>query len=393
MKAVVAGNNAFATNLYAQLSKRPGNLFFSPDSISAALAMTYAGARGETAEEMASTLHFTLDQQQLLAAYGGLMRQMNANGKNRGYQFAIANALWGQKGYGFLEGFLRTTHENFGAGLREVDFATASEEARRTVNQWVENQTNRKIKDLLAPGSVNAATRLVLTNAIYFKADWVMPFAKNRTKKEAFLLPGGGQVGIGMMHKNEELRYFEAPDFQVLELPYQGRDLAMIVFLPKKVDGLAEFEKQFSASEMQTWLGKLSRYQVDVAVPKFQLTEEFQLKQTLSALGMPLAFTAGKADFSGMSTHENLYLDEVVHKAFVDVNEEGTEAAAATGVVVRTLAARVVPKATFRADHPFVFVIRNHKTGSIVFMGRMANPNSEAGRFERDRYLRSNECS
>jgi serpin B len=369
--ALVKGNDSFATDLYARLSSQPGNLFFSPYSISAALGMTYLGARGETADQMASTLHFTLDQDRLLGAFSSLRQQLNHGGKPRKYQLHVANALWGQKGYGFREEYLRTTQDAFGAGLREVDFA-ASEQARQTINHWVEEQTKKKIIDLLPPGSVSPSTRLVLTNAIYFKGAWSHPFAKNGTKQEDFHVSADKKVLVPMMHQTEDFAYFDGPNFQMLELPYQSHELSMLVLLPKKAEEISDFEKQINSKQLDKWRAGLKTHQVTLALPKFKFTAEFTLKGTLSGLGMPLAFS-GKADFSGMCSHEKLCIDEVIHKAFVDVNEEGTEAAAATGVTVRALAMRVVPKAIFRADHPFVFVIRDNQTGAILFMGRVSN--------------------
>jgi len=370
--ALVKGNDSFATDLYARLSSQSGNLFFSPFSISTALGMTYVGARGQTADQMASTLHFTLDRERLLRAFNSLRQQLNGGARSRKYQLHVANALWGQKDYGFREEYLRTTQAAFGAGLREVDFAT-SEQARQTINHWVEDQTQKKITDLLPPGSVNASTRLVLTNAIYFKGAWSHPFSKKSTKQEDFEVTADKIVPVPMMHQTEELAYFDGANFQLLELPYQSHELSMLVLLPKKAAEIAEFEKQIRAEQLNKWRANLKTHQVTLSLPKFKFTAEFSLKGTLSGMGMPLAFS-DKADLSGMCTHKKLFIDEVIHKAFVDVNEEGTEAAAATGVTVKALALRVVPRAFFRADHPFVFVIRDNQTGAILFMGRVSNP-------------------
>jgi serpin B len=370
--AVVEGNNRFAFDLYGRLREQDGNLFFSPYSISAALAMTAAGARGETADEMAKVLHLSLGAEKLAAAEGALARQVNGEGRQRGYRLRTANALWGQKGFGFRPEFLKLTGDGYGAPLHEVDFA-ATEGARKTINAWVEKQTEEKIKDLIKPGVLDANTRLVLTNAIYFKGDWQSQFRKNLTRDEPFKLADGKTVPVPLMHQQERFAYLDRPDFQLLEMPYSDKDLSMVVLLPKKTDGLAALEKELTADNLGLWLKGAREEKVLVALPRFRLTAEFDLNKALTALGMPSAFTAS-ADFSGMGGNKGeLYLSAVVHKAFVDVNEEGTEAAAATGAAVAKRAAGpVVP--VFRADHPFVFLIRDRQSGAVLFLGRLTSP-------------------
>ena len=371
--AVVKGNNVFALDLYSRLRQKDGNLFFSPYSISDALAMTYAGARGQTAEQMATTLHFALPPQRLHPAFGELIRYLNAGGKQRKFQLSTANALWAQKDYTFLPDFTRITKNDYQSGLKEVDFVTATEQARKTINHWVEEQTRDKIKDLIPPRALDRTTRLVLTNAIYFKSAWAHPFYKGATKKEAFHLSNNKKVQVPMMHINETLRYRDGGTFQVLELPYQHYQLSMFVLLPKKADGLADLEKALTSARLDDWLKGMKTHQVNVALPKFKFSAEFSLKDVLSKMGMPLAFT-NRADFTGMTTRGRLHIDEVLHKAFVDVNEKGTEAAAATAIIAKEAAEAILPRANFRADHPFVFLIRENRTGSILFMGRVANP-------------------
>jgi serpin B len=368
----VKGDNAFALDLYGKLRGANGNLFLSPASISTALAMTYAGARGDTAKEMARTLHFTLPQEKLHPAIGALLYDLNGPGKERGYQLSVANALWPQKGHAFLPEFIKINKDNYGAGLQEVDYGD-TEKARQTINDWVQKHTQDKIKNLLKEGVLDADTRLVLTNAIYFKGDWKNPFEKERTNKGPFHLTSKQKVDVPFMRQTDHFNYLDGGNFAALEMPYAGQELSMVVFLPKKIDGLNEFEKSLSADNLTGWLGKLTDKKVDVIMPKFKITAEFSLKEALSSLGMPMAFS-GKADFSGMDGKKDLYLSAVVHKAFVDVNEKGTEAAAATGVVATKLAARVDPIPIFRADHPFVFLIRDQKSGSILFLGRLARP-------------------
>jgi serpin B len=372
---VVQGNTEFALSLYAQLHSQEGNLFFSPLSLSTALAMTYAGARGQTAEQMATVLHFPVEQQQLPPVFATLSKDLHADGETHGYQLHVANALWGQKGYRFRPDFLSMTKTYYGAGLNEVDFQTAAEEARKTINAWVEQQTKDKIKDLIPPGALDKLTRLVLTNAIYFKGDWLSPFRKPLTKEEDFKVSADRQVTVPMMHQTGFFKYFDEDHFQALELPYVGGKLSMVVLLPKKVDGLAEFEQSLTAQNLTKWLPQLQQHEVVVTLPKFKVTAEFTLNKILSSMGMPLAFSPHAADFSGMSEEKDLYLSAVIHKAYADVNEEGTEAAAATGIVMRALSAGP-PPAIFHADHPFVFLIRDNNSGSILFLGRLIQPQS-----------------
>ena len=372
--ALVTGNNTFALDLYGALRKQEGNLFLSPFSISTALAMTYAGARGNTAAQMEQALHFEVKREHLHQAFAQLIEQLGAQAREGGYQLSVANALWGQQGAGFLEEFLNLTEKHYGAGLRQVDFAGAAEAARRTINAWVEKETQGKIKDLLQPGVLGALTRLVLTNAIYFKGTWASQFEEGATREEPFTLATGQQVKVPMMNKTEKFGYTEAEDFQALELPYAGDDLSMVVFLPRTVDGLPALEEKLSLENLERWLGGLRRRQVQVSLPRFTMTSQFGLQEVLKSLGITDAFSLPPADFSGMNGRTDLFISAVVHKAFVDVNEEGTEAAAATAVVAVTSAARPEPVPVFRADHPFIFLIRDTRSGSVLFMGRFMNP-------------------
>jgi serpin B len=376
-EAVVKGNTQFAVDLYKKLAaeKQGQNLFLSPYSISTALAMTSAGARGDTATEMEKTLHFPIAQDRLHPAFAGLVGRLQANKKDQGYQLSVANALWGQKGYPWLKGFLTTTHANYDAGLRELDFAQ-TEAARKTINGWVEEKTRDKIKDLIPAGILDRNTKLVLTNAIYFKGDWLVDFDKKATKEEPFLGAGKAELKAPLMHRTAHFGYLEGDGFQALELLYKGKDLAMVVLLPNKADGLVDLEKSLTADKLAAWLEKLQPAEVVVSLPKFQLTDQFQLCATLAALGMPAAFDPAKADFSGMDGERNLYIGDVIHKTFVDVNEAGTEAAAATAVVMKPGMARIDPRPNpvFRADHPFLFLVRDRQTGSVLFLGRLTDP-------------------
>ena len=373
---VVDGNNQFATDLYSELTKEEsGNLLLSPYSISTALAMTYAGARGETETEMAKVLHFTLPQDRLHPAFSGLISHFNEGGKKRPYQLNVANRLWGQKGYHFQPEFLKTTEEHYGAELAQVDFVSQTEQTRQTINRWVEEQTQEKIKDLIARGVLDGLTRLVLTNAIYFKGDWKYQFDKKRTKEAPFMVTPEKEINVPMMHQQTQFKYAAFPDMQVLEMPYSGDELSMVVLLPKKVDGLAKLEKSLTVETIEQWTGRLRPTKVSVFLPKFKMTCQFGLKGVLASMGMPQAF-GNKSDFSGMNGKKDLYISAVIHKAFISVNEEGTEAAAATAVVMR-LKSKPRPNPVFRADHPFVFLLKDNQTGSILFMGRVMEPKGD----------------
>jgi serpin B len=371
--AVVKGNTEFALDLYARLAKQDGNLFFSPYSISDALAMTSAGARGETLAQMTKVLHLP-DQERLHPAFSELIRSLNGHGLPRDYELTVVNALWGQRNYNFLPEFQQTIRTNYGAGIRKVDFKGATEEARQTINKWVEGQTHDKVKDLLKPDILNVNTRLVLTNAVYFKASWYSPFFEEQTKPKDFLLAGGKKATVPMMHQTAPFRYFENDAVQALELPYEGKDLSMVVLLPRKEDGLAGLEKALTPATLTAWLGGLADSVVAVSLPKFKVTAALDLKPTLAEMGMPDAFDFVKADFSGLNGKRDLAITAVVHKGFADVNEKGTEATAATAVVVGR---RGGPEpVVFRADHPFVFLIRDNHTGTVLFLGRLTEPAS-----------------
>jgi serpin B len=375
VKAVVRDNTQFAVDLYGQLAKQPGNLFFSPYSISSALAMTYGGARGKTAQEMAATLRFERPAQQVHEAFAALNQELRGSGAKRAYELTVANALWGQKGYVFHPEFLQLTQKYYGAGLQALDFMTATEKAREEINGWVAKQTHDKIKDLIPQGALVPDTRLLLTNAIYFKAAWENEFPESATKPAPFTA-GAKKLDVDTMHRTFRTQYLAADAFQMLVLPYERNQLSLIVFLPKDVDGLGAVEGQFSADRLQDWLTKAKKYEVDTFLPKFKVTAQFKLKPMLTAMGMGRAFSDA-ADFSGIRTAEALKIDDVLHKAFIDLHEKGTEAAAATAVTIRPLSAPLpeqLERVTFRADHPFAYLIRENRTGSVLFMGRLENP-------------------
>jgi serpin B len=370
--SVARANNEFALDLYGKLADQaPGdNLFFSPASLSTALAMTYLGARGQTAEEMRRTLRFAQDGDELHAAMAELLGVLADD--RAGHRLSIANALWGQRGWSFRDRFVARAERFYGAGLRRVDFAGATEEARLTINRWVEAQTNDRIEDLLAPGVLTPVTRLVLTNAVYFKGTWKTRFDAKRTRPEPFSLATGDEIEVAMMrHPGGRFGYHGADGVQVLELPYAGEDVSLVVFLPDRDSDLASLERRLTAERIDGWISRLRPQRMGVvAVPRFEMTGEFALAETLAALGMRAAFGTD-ADLSGMSDEDGLRLESVIHKAFVEVNEEGTEAAAATGVAARVKSA---PPAEFRADRPFFFVIRDRRSGALLFVGRLTRP-------------------
>ncbi len=373
--AVVQGNDAFALALYAKLrEENKGNTFLSPYSISTALAMAYAGAKGKTAAEMAEVLHFSVPQDEVPPAFAALAAKLRGDVKKEGYQLRIANRLWGQTGYHFLPAFLQVTRDDYGAELAQLDFAGDAEAARRTINTWVEEKTEQKIKDLIARGVLGRSTTLVVTNAIYFKGEWQMKFEAQLTRDAPFLLTNGEKVTAPMMRQTARFAYGVVGNIQIIELPYVGKNLSMFVLLPKEADGLSGLEKSLSADMLRTWTTELKPQTVEVFLPKFKTASSFRLDKVLGSMGMALAFS-GNADFSGMTGNRELSISAVIHKAFVSVTEQGTEAAAATAVVMAR-AARPQKHPMFRADHPFLFLIRDNRTGSIVFLGRMVNPKS-----------------
>ena len=370
---VAEGCNQFAFDLYAHLLRQEGNLFLSPYSISTALAMTSAGARGETADQMAKVLCLPASGGTIHAAYSALQSDLNAAGAKGAFDLVVANRLWGQKGYKFLPDFLQLLDTSYSAGLEPLDFAADTEGSRKTINAWVERETRDKIKDLLKPGVLDAMTRLVLTNAIYFKGKWASEFDKKLTRDEDFFVTPEKKVAAPLMRQTAEFGYFDGGEMHALELAYQGDRLAMVVLLPKSKDGIEGLEAALTPNMLEGTCAGLRRREVQVALPRFKTTAEFSLKDTLVAMGMADAFDPGRADFSGMTGAKDLSISAVVHKAFVDVNEEGTEAAAATAVVAR-MTAVAEPPPEFRADHPFLFLIRDTKTGAILFLGRILDP-------------------
>ena len=375
--ALVEGNNEFAFNLYQAVSGGTGNIFYSPFSVSMALAMTYAGAAGDTAKQMAGTLHYTLPQDRLHPAFNSLDRELASRGQgakgkdDKGFRLNIVNALWGQKGYQFLSAYLDLIALNYGAGLRPMDFRTAPEESRKTINNWVADQTEQRIKDLIPSGAIDSYTRLVLTNAIYFNAAWASKFQKEATRPATFHLLDGKDIQVPMMNQTESVKYKAGDGFQAVELPYDGNDLSMLIIAPEN-GKFSAFEKGLTAAKVDSIARDMKGERVQLSLPLFKYESKFSLARTLSDMGMPVAFT-GSADFSGMTGNRDLCISDVIHQAFVLVDETGTEAAAATAVIMKATAMPMKP-IQMTVDRPFIFLIRDIKTGSVIFVGRVTNP-------------------
>ena len=337
---LVRGNNDFAFGLYQKLCEgESGNLFYSPYSISLALAMTYAGARSETERQISNALHFILSQDKLHPAFNALDLQLASRGEGssgqdgKGFRLNIANAVWGQQGYDFLQDFLDKLAENYGAGMRIANFTEAPENSRVAINDWVAHQTEDKIKDLIPSGVIDELTRLVLTNAIYFNAAWLHPFDVRTTAEGDFHLLNGSGIKAPMMRQTESFGYARGTGYQAVELLYDGGEISMVILLPDK-GNFDPFEKSLNA-ELASQISKdLSRNRIELTMPSFEFEAQFKLGETLEKMGMSDAFDQQLADFSGMDGTKDLSISDVFHKAFVLVNENGTEAAAATGVVI-----------------------------------------------------------
>jgi len=371
-KLLTEGNTAFAFDLYQELREQDGNLFYSPHSISVALSMTYAGARGETAEQMGDTLRFLLERKDLHPAFNWLDMELATRGEgDEGFRLNIVNAIWGQKGYDFLDAFLDVLAENYGAGLRILDFIEETEESRLAINQWVSDETEGRIEDLIAPDAINPLTRLVLTNAIYFDAAWKHPFDK--ATDGPFYLLDGDRVTVPMMKQTESLGHTSGQGYQAVELQYDGRELSMVILLPDSGQ-FETFEEQLDAQLVASIIDDMQPTPVALTMPRFEFESDFNLKTTLQAMDMTDAFIWNAADFSRMTGERELFITDIVHKAFVAVDEEGTEAAAATGVVIAPTAMPPDPEVEVTIDRPFIFLIRDIDTGAILFIGRVMNP-------------------
>jgi serpin B len=372
---LVSANNVFAFDLYQQLRTQDGNLFLSPYSISIALAMAYGGARGETKRQMAKTLHFSLPPDKVHPGFAALEKEINAVQQKGKVKLLLANSLWPRKKFALSSRYLALCKTYYGTSVTPLDYAGATEKSRQTINDWVESKTAKKITDLIKPGGLTPLTRLVLVNAIYFKGAWANLFDEEFTKEEPFYISEGKAVQAPLMHQQHEFGYGETLTLQILELPYAGNELSMMVLLPKKNNDLVHLEESITAGQVDQLTRQIEQRKVNVFLPKFKLDSGFSLKNALSTLGMTDAFDGTRADFSGMDGEKDLFISAVMHKAFVDVNEKGTEAAAATAVTMLGMS-RGEPEesVTFKADHPFLFLIRHNETGAILFLGRVMNP-------------------
>jgi serpin B len=374
MHAIVSGNTAFALELYQREKGKQANLFLSPYSISTALAMTWAGARGQTAEEMARVLQFGQSPAEVHQAFAELTRRCDQINQAKQVNLSVANSLWCQRGDLFVPAFLDLNRNCYRVEARLVNFAGAAETVRREINAWVERETHDKIQDLLQPGQVDSMTRLVLCNAIYFKGHWADEFDPLTTRPGPFYVSANQSITVSMMSRELKLRSHAVDGATLFALPYTGKDLSMIILLPAERDGLSALEQRLSADALRRWLKALAGAaagEARVFLPKFKLNCRLDLAGDLAAMGMTAAFTS-EADFSGMNGKRNLYISGVAHQAFVEVNEEGTEAAAATGVTMRATSMR--NQQPLRVDHPFLFLIVEQQTGSILFLGRVTDP-------------------
>jgi serpin B len=377
LESLISGNTSFALELYQRISENNKNTFLSPYSITLALAMTYAGAKNQTAQQMADTLHFMLSQEKLHPAFNYLDQELASREESaysqdgKGFRLNIANSLWGMKGAYFVPEFMDTLALNYGAGIQMLDFMNAPESSRIVINQWVSDQTENTINNLLPEGSITPATLLVLTNAIYFNAAWESAFSENLTSPAPFYLSDNSQVMVPMMKNEAKYGYVDAEGYQAVELSYNGLKLSMLVIVPDS--GLFEtFESQFNEEQLNRIIRSISRKDVILRFPKFKFgSGSISLRKILSEMGMTDAFSFA-ADFSGISGIANLAISDVVHKAFIAVDEAGTEAAAATGVVfVETSIPQYID---VFIDRPFIFLIRDIETSAILFMGKVVNP-------------------
>jgi serpin B len=371
IQEVVNANNEFAFDLYSELNKNEkGNIFYSPYSISGALAMTYEGAKEQTANEIKSVFHFP-ESNILRPNFAGIYNDINK--ENKDYELKTGNALWVQKDFSFLEDYMSRVEKYYGGKASTLDFVKETEESRLTINRFIEEQTKDKIKNLIPRGSVDVSTRLVLTNAIYFKGIWEWEFNESDTFEEGFRITTDNVVKTPMMHMSPEktkFNYAETEDLQILELPYKGEKISMLILLPN--ENLEAIESSLTKEKLDEYKIQMKEVKLDsILLPKFEFDTKYFMKNTLATLGMPIAFS-GNADFSGMTGKKDLFISQVIHQAYVGVDEKGTEAAAATAVIMKEMA--MMPTNIFKADHPFMFVIQEKDTGNILFLGRVVDP-------------------
>lgn len=375
---LVTGDTDFAFDLFRAAVGEGGNVLLSPYSVAAALTMTYAGARGETAAEMANALQFGVDSGRIHTIRNALDLQITAEpdtaipeDDREPFSIEVANSLWGQSGYPFVDEFLTVLAENYGAGLNLVDFVAAAEQARQEINTWVEEQTNGRIVDLIPAGVIDSMTRLVLVNAIWFKANWDTPFDPDATSDGSFTTAAGDAVTVPMMHGGGPLQYVNGDGYQAVRIPYAG-DASMLVIMPDVgsfSDVVAELDSEFIGSISDA----AAAAEVKLTMPRFEFRSEFALVPALEQLGMHAPFDPSSADFTGMTESRELFISDVIHQAFISVDEQGTEAAAATAVIMRLTSGGGEP-VTVTLDRPFLFAIQHDTTGEILFLGQVTNP-------------------
>jgi len=370
---IALSGNRFGVDLYRQLGSQSGNLMISPVSLYGAFGPVTAGARGETREAIVQALRLPTGEPSLHPALGGLLRDLERN--EEGTTLRIANALWVQQGFALNPAFAATARNDYRAAAEQVDFQRAPDDAVARINGWVSERTATRIPTLISRDAINDATRLVVTNAVYFLGDWAKPFNASSTNDQPFYLLGGSSRTVALMAQKDRFRYFETDDFQAIDLPYKNERLSMTVLLPKRRGALRTLEAQLSDARLAEWLGRLDAAEpqtVRLHLPKFRMSADYDLEQPLTGLGMGPAFSS-QADLRGIADAD-LRIAKVVHKTFLQVDEKGTEAAAATGVMVETVSAPLVQPPVFRADHPFIVLIRDHRTGVILFLGRIEDP-------------------
>jgi len=365
---IIKANNQFSLDFYRQvISEDKDNIFFSPLSISTAFAVTYEGTRGTTSQEIADVFGFPTEDSQRRSSFNYVLKSLTESESD--YTLKIANAIWIAQGFKPLSSYVDTAKKYYDSKISNVDFT--SEEGVDSINQWVREKTENKIEKLVEPGSTNELTRLILTNAIYFNGTWAKPFNKDATRDADFKINSDRTVLTPMMWlRGTTLNYTENEKLEVLEIPYEGEKISMIILLPKKVDGIDSLEKSLTVEDFSKWKESLSESRMDVYMPKFTFKTDYDLKGKLQKMGISSAFDQNKADFGGITDLEKLYIEFAIHKAFVDVNEVGTEAAGITGIGVSATSAPPV----FKADHPFIFIIQEKETGNILFIGRMVDP-------------------
>lgn len=367
---VVDSNNKFSLDLYSKYKSKDSNVFFSPYSISSALAMTYEGAREETAKEIKDVFHFP-EKEVLRPNYAAIYNDINKEDKS--YKLRTGNALWAQEKYPFKEEYFENVENYYGGKAANLDFIDDSEGSRQKINDFIEEQTNNKIKDLIPKGSLGRMTRLVLTNAIYFNGNWEWEFDESKTTQKEFRTASGEEIMTPMMYMEPDeasFNYTDLGELQILEMPYKGRDVSMLILLPNET--LDQVENNLTLENFNEWKNQMSETKLDeIHIPKFEFETKYSMSQDLEEMGMPSAFS-NDADFSGMTEEEKLFISNVIHQAYVKVNEEGTEAAAATAVTME--ATSIGPRKVFKADHPFIFMIQDNSSGNILFMGRVNNP-------------------